>query len=55
MIANNKGGKERLNAIKTPSGKFISLGYAEYFARMIVHRNNSPIKKKSKIISTLAG
>ena len=49
MTANNNGGKNRLNATIIPSGRFISSGYAEYFARIIVQRNKSPIKKKPEI------
>ena len=55
MIANNKGGNKRLNAIAIPSGKFISPGYAEYFARMIAQRNKSPRKKIPKISANSFG
>ena len=55
MIATNKGGKKRLNAITIPSGKFISPGYAEYLARITAQRNKSPIKKKIKINSNSLG
>jgi hypothetical protein len=54
-MTTNKGGKKRHNAILMTSGKFISVGYAVYFAKIIVGSNKTLINKKSSVFSNSIG
>jgi hypothetical protein len=54
-MTTNKGGKKRHNVILMTSGKFISVGYAVYFAKIMVSNNKIPISNKSRVFSNSIG